>query len=61
MIESQIPTATIEYRVQANQSSFSQSLFRLYCLALQLEKVMGEIQERAQIMRANNTPPPQSK
>ncbi|PHM60516.1 hypothetical protein Xsto_03925 [Xenorhabdus stockiae] len=61
MIENQIPTAVIEYRVQANQSSFSQSLFRLYCLALQLEKVMDEMQERAKVIRANNTPSPQSK
>ncbi len=59
MIENQIPTMVIEHRV--NQSSFSQSLFRMYCLALQLESVIGQIEERARIMRTNSTSPPQSK
>ncbi|WP_143827655.1 hypothetical protein [Xenorhabdus bovienii] len=45
----------------SNQSSSSQSLFRMYYLALQLEAGMGEIEERAKIMRAENTLPPQSK
>ncbi|PHM56858.1 hypothetical protein Xsto_04136 [Xenorhabdus stockiae] len=61
MIESQLPTTVIEYRIQANPSSFSKSLFRMYCLALQLEKVMDEMQERAKVIRANNTPSPQNK
>ncbi|CDH04658.1 hypothetical protein XBO1_1310007 [Xenorhabdus bovienii str. oregonense] len=33
----------------------------MYCLALQLEADIGEIEERAKIMRAENTLPPQSK
>ncbi|CDM89334.1 hypothetical protein [Xenorhabdus bovienii] len=61
MIENQIPPMLIEHRVQTNQLSSSQSLFRMYCLALQLEAVMGEIEKRAKIMRAENTLPPQSK
>ncbi|MCG3471435.1 MULTISPECIES: hypothetical protein [Xenorhabdus] len=61
MIDSQMPITAIEYRIQANLSSFSQAIFNMYCLALQLKKVMDEIQERAEIMRVNNTLPPQSK
>ncbi|MDX8001034.1 hypothetical protein FE394_18015 [Xenorhabdus sp. Reich] len=61
MITYQTPIIATEYRAQANQSSFSPSLFRMYCLALQLETIIGKIEERANIMRTNNTLPPQSK
>lgn len=44
-------SAYYEYVIKAQELSRQQSLDRMYTLALRLEEIMGDLHDRAEVMR----------